>query len=301
LGFFQDLFGPPKPCDLCQLGQGRWPSKHSAQATWRLRGGGLDSSLLICPVCFRNISAAGLREKNPTFVMAVLVKNGQSGQPPTHAYLQHPVWRGIWMHTLETLGVTTTDEFSALAAIKRVEERLRDQLGSAPGLPSTTDDHAARTQQLGSLLASHMQRVLQSESTESLRELVSADDIPDHKRDSFDDILLLFKLFLVFVAARRRWGAAVAEQLLSAMLRPVLAACGPDAAGVRGVIEGYKGQVPPGRPVDELGALTYCACVDLFDDHATNARLVATSSMWIAGTLKMLDDLMGIVDFDPAS
>ena len=146
-----------------------------------------------------------------------------------------------------------------------------------------------------------MQRVLQGESEDSLRELLSADDIPDHKRDSFDDILLLFGLFLVFVAARRRWGASVADRILCAMLRPVLGAGGPDAADVLAVIEGYRGQVPPGRPLDELGALTYCACVDLFDNRATDAMLVATSSMWIGRTLKMLDDVLGIVDFDPTA
>ena len=137
------------------------------------------------------------------------------------------------MYTLETLGIGAADEFSALAAIKRVEERLRDQLSHDAGLPSTTDDRAAAgVQQLASFLASHMQRVLQGESEDSLRELLSADDIPDHKRDSFDDILLLFGLFLVFVAARRRWGASVADRILCAMLRPVLGAGGPDAADV---------------------------------------------------------------------
>ena len=29
--------------------------------------------------------------------------------------------------------------------------------------------------------------------------------------------------------------------------------------------------------------------------------LVATSSMWIGRTLKMLDDVLGIVDFDPTA
>lgn len=131
MGFFKDLFSAPRPCDVCQLGKGAWSSARSAVAHWDLRGQGLNVHLLVCSACYRAVTEAGVREKNPVFALAILVQAGHADRPPAHAYLQHPEWRKIWMHTLEGLGIEVSDEFSALAAIKQLDDRLFEQLANA--------------------------------------------------------------------------------------------------------------------------------------------------------------------------
>jgi len=60
--------------------------------------------------------------------VAVLARSGIAQRPPVYVYLQHPEWRKIWMHTLETLQLNVSDEFQALAAMKEIEERMFDQV-----------------------------------------------------------------------------------------------------------------------------------------------------------------------------
>jgi hypothetical protein len=61
---------------------------------------------------------------NPFLAMAGLVNAGMVERPPTHAYLQHPEWRKVALHSLDTAGVAASDEFAALAALKAMEAQL---------------------------------------------------------------------------------------------------------------------------------------------------------------------------------
>lgn len=128
VGFFRDLFGPSKPCDVCQLGAASWPSDRNGVADWKLRGHGLSADLLVCAPCYKAVNSLGLRDKNPMLAVVTLVNAGHASRPQTHAYLQHPEWRKIWMHLLETSGVTVSDDFQALAAVKTLEARLFETL-----------------------------------------------------------------------------------------------------------------------------------------------------------------------------
>ena len=60
--------------------------------------------------------------------VAALARVGIAQRPPVHLYLQHPEWRKIWIHTLETLQVNVSDEFQALAAMKDIEARLFEEI-----------------------------------------------------------------------------------------------------------------------------------------------------------------------------
>ena len=129
MGFFKDLFGPRHPCDLCQLGQGSWPSDRSATADWKIRGHGLQAKLFICVPCRRFVMDSGLMEKTPMLAVAYLVKAGQAQRPPAHAYLQHPEWRKVWMHLMDVAGIEVSDEFAALSAMKPIEAAFMEEAG----------------------------------------------------------------------------------------------------------------------------------------------------------------------------
>jgi len=128
VGFFRDLFGPSKPCDLCQLGVASWPRDRNGVADWKLRGHGLSADLLVCASCYKAVNSRGLREKNPMLALVMLVKAGHATRPQAHAYLQHPEWRKVWMHLLETSGVAVSDEFQALDSVKALEGQLFERL-----------------------------------------------------------------------------------------------------------------------------------------------------------------------------
>ena len=127
MGFFKDLFGPRQPCDLCHLGQGSWPADRSASADWKIRGHGLQARLFICVPCRRFVMESDLMEKTPMLAVAHLVKAGHARRPPLHAYLLHPEWMKIWMHSLDSAGIevsvkfAASDTFAALSAMKSIE------------------------------------------------------------------------------------------------------------------------------------------------------------------------------------
>jgi len=124
LGFFRDLFGSQRPCDVCQLGKGTWPSSHNAVADWKLRGHGLDANFLVCMPCRLALENSGLMYGSPFLAIAALAKAGIIDRPPAHAYFQHSEWRKACMHVLDTAGVSVPDEFAALEAIKAMEAAL---------------------------------------------------------------------------------------------------------------------------------------------------------------------------------
>jgi hypothetical protein len=132
MGFFKDLFGPPQPCDLCQLGKASWPAARSAAADWKLRGEGLKADFYICPVCYSAIQSAGLQQKSALVAMAALVANGVAERPQLNAYLLHPEWRKTWLHTLDISGIRTTDEFGAIEAMRSFEDALFAKFGIPP-------------------------------------------------------------------------------------------------------------------------------------------------------------------------
>lgn len=121
MGFWKDLLGPPQPCDLCQLGAAEWSQDHSASREWKVWGHGLRVELLLCKRCHSFVRQRGLMNKTPMASLAAMHAEGLVPRPPVHAYLQHPQWKKLWMHMLETGGVEVSDEFEALAAIRKVE------------------------------------------------------------------------------------------------------------------------------------------------------------------------------------
>ena len=128
MGFFKDFFSQPAPCDVCQLGQARWPRDRTGMVDWTLQGQGLNVSLRICPGCANAISGMGLREKNPMMGLAMMVRAGRAERPPVHYYLQHEAWRRVWLEVLERFGVDHEDEFQALAEMKAIEGRFFEQV-----------------------------------------------------------------------------------------------------------------------------------------------------------------------------
>ena len=61
---------------------------------------------------------------NPFVAIAALAKSAVVDRPPVHAYFQHPEWRKVCIHVLDTAGVIAPDEFTALEAIKAMEAVL---------------------------------------------------------------------------------------------------------------------------------------------------------------------------------
>jgi hypothetical protein len=143
-------------------------------------------------------------------------------------------------------------------------------------------------------------RVLSSTSTRSLRELLSEEGAPVHKRDTFDHNLFVFALFLAFIAVRRKYPAATAEKVLAGALKPLLATCGEQEAGVvRARLDRYHNLWRPSDNRDrELAALTYRAGVDLYKDEARDPLLKMSLTGWIIMTgwisrhLKMFEDFL---------
>jgi hypothetical protein len=144
VGFFRDLFGQSRPCDVCQLGKGSWPGGHSGVADWKVRGHGLSADFLICARCALALKDSGLMHGNPFVAMAALVRAGLVERPPTHAYLQHSEWRKVAIHSLETAGLATNDEFAALATLKAMEAQLFPSAVTSPSPVRVTHDRHER-------------------------------------------------------------------------------------------------------------------------------------------------------------
>ena len=128
MGFFRDLFGPRKPCDVCQLGQDSWPGDRSGVADWKLRGHGLSASFLICASCYQAINQAGLRASNPMLALVTLVKKGQARRPAVESYLGHPEWRKVWKHMLEQAGASSVADDLDLETIRELEGKVFDSM-----------------------------------------------------------------------------------------------------------------------------------------------------------------------------
>lgn len=99
---------------MCQRGRGSWPAAYNAVADWKLRGHGLTADFMLCARCRLALKNSGLMYGNPFLAVAALVNAGIVERPPTHAYLQHPEWRKVSIHVLETAGVPVRDDFAAL-------------------------------------------------------------------------------------------------------------------------------------------------------------------------------------------
>lgn len=148
--------------------------------------------------------------------------------------------------------------------------------------------------QMGRLFATHIQeKLLSSKSTAQLRSLLDEESVPEEKRDEFDDALLLFAMFLVFIAARRRYPREVAEEILAGALAPVFSVGDePGRYAVTARLDRYRklcGVSP--EPGKELAALTYCACTDLYDNDARDPLFTMPVTMWVTSYLKAFDDV----------
>lgn len=101
LQFFRDLFGPRKPCDLCQLGktEGFRPGSvewNSVAFTHEGKEIRVDASLLVCLVCSDRLQSRGLMFKSPAVVQALFVAEGICNRPNIETLLHHPEWRKVW-------------------------------------------------------------------------------------------------------------------------------------------------------------------------------------------------------------
>ena len=286
MGFWSDLLGPAKPCDLCQLGQAQWPSANTAQATWSVRGQGLQATLVVCPICFHRLEQAGLQQTNPALAMAKLIAQGSVDRPPTHAYLHHPAWRRTWMHTLDTLGVRPHDEFAALCAIHDVETKFLSQLTGETEL--TVEARRATLRQASELVTEHIiEHVLHNQQTTELRNL-AINHVPSNPY--LKNGLLPFALFLSFVAARSRWGETVAEEFLTEVFRSIGASSeGTRFAAIEDAVAFCKSYEETG-PTEEL--VSECIWAAVFDSKPVDEATLSALDLWIAKQLQTLDELI---------
>jgi len=162
-----------------------------------------------------------------------------------------------------------------------------------------TKKRTAEPEQVGIFLAAYVHEELMTASTTNqLRELLSLDGVPPDRRESFDDSLYLFALFVAFVAARHRFPLATAERVLNGALAPILSQCNQqEASAIRARLDRYhhlcRSAESRGK---ELAALTYCACVDLYDDEARDAFLMMPVTVWVTAYMKMFDDFLAGID-----
>lgn len=286
MGFWSDLLGPAKPCDLCQLGQAQWPSANTAQATWSVRGQGLQATLIVCPICFHRLEEAGLRQTNPALALAKLIAKGSVVRPPTHVYLHHDAWRRTWMHTLETLGLRPHDEFAALRAIHDVETKFLNQLTEETEL--TAEARRAGLRRASVMVTEHIiEHVLPNQqSTELLN--VAMNQTPSNAL--LKNGLLPFALFLSFVAARSRWGEAVAEDFLTQVFRSLRdSSQGTDIATLEEAVTFCKSYEETG-PADEL--VSECIWAAVFDSQPIDEATLSALDLWIATQLQTLNALL---------
>lgn len=105
--FFQDLFGPRQPCELCRIEADQWEARRSGVADWQIHGHGLQAQLLICESCAMLLQRTGANQKNATIVLGQLIRARYARRPDTRTMLRHREWKKIWQHTLEAGGTTT--------------------------------------------------------------------------------------------------------------------------------------------------------------------------------------------------
>lgn len=218
MGFFRDLFGARQPCDLCQLGKAQWPAAHSGSADWKLRGEGLNADLLICPRCFDWVRKAGLGTKNPILALAYLVRSGQAERPPAHAYLQHPEWKKVWMHSLDQAGIGATDDFAALAAIREIEQEMigGDEVPEAFGLDGFQPKQPSDLESVAERLFSFALRAAQ-QGDESLAAQLGEQRFQNRTRAfRYSVDLLIFALLPVDMVVARLYGSR-ADEVRSAL------------------------------------------------------------------------------------
>lgn len=88
---------------------------------------------------------SGLLQAHPMVALAKLVSLGAAHRPPLQAYLQHPAWKQIWIHILETAGLQPGDEFAALQHMRPLEEEFMRQAeasGSSESGSSEQEDES---------------------------------------------------------------------------------------------------------------------------------------------------------------
>lgn len=179
VGFFEDFFGPPKPCDLCQLGKVSWPPQHSASRDWRLWGHGLRVTLLLCRRCYQFVRRSGLEQNTPLLALATLNVRGVADRPPPHAYLQHPEWKKIWMHMLESGGFEIGDDFAALACIREIEPAFFKQVEG--GVTSPLKAQVPPVGGEGKETMEILKQISWGASKDAVRRLFASDaEIPPH-------------------------------------------------------------------------------------------------------------------------
>lgn len=122
--FFADLAGPARPCDVCQLGRPDAATRPRASQDWRFNDRGLDAEFFICGRCRSLIVEAGLQHHLPFVAVACLVARGKIEQPPTEAFLAHPMWRKVLEHMMTTTGSRPLSDSDALRALRQMQENL---------------------------------------------------------------------------------------------------------------------------------------------------------------------------------
>jgi hypothetical protein len=128
VGFFQDLFGPLKPCDVCQLGRATPIPGQAGTVDWKIdiNVPGISVrrlELLICGQCRRLIKGYGLVKASPMVVMGKLIAAGLIPRPPAEAYLNHPVWGTMWHYLLQNDPQASTYALNQLPRIVRQVEQ----------------------------------------------------------------------------------------------------------------------------------------------------------------------------------
>ena len=161
----------------------------------------------------------------------------------------------------------------------------------------------AQPDQVGTFLFAYVtEKLLTTDLTKHLRELLAEEGVPPERRDTFDDTLCLFALFVAFVAARRRYPLPVAEKILAGALNPILSRCNEQAArALENRFDRYHHLcLSSENRGKELAALTYCACIDLYGDEARDPLLMMPVTMWITSYLKVFDDFLSKLNITSA-
>ncbi len=122
--FFADLAGPARPCDICQLGQPDALKHPRANFDWKFSDHGLAAEFFICAKCRSLIRAAGLEHQLPPVAVAYLIAKGKIDAPPLQAYLDHPVWRRVWVHTLAMTGAQPLSDADMLRVLQESQATM---------------------------------------------------------------------------------------------------------------------------------------------------------------------------------
>lgn len=161
-----------------------------------------------------------------------------------------------------------------------------------------SDNEPAQPEQVGVFLCHYINsELLSSNPANDLRGLLSRDDVPAQKRDTFDDQLFLYLIFLTFVAARRKYPPPMAEQVLTGALNPLISKLSPsEVDALQASVERLRSACPAGESRGkELARLALYACFDLFGNNES-AELMMAVTFWIHAHIKLFDNFMSKPD-----